>query len=259
MIEYLAYRTPQSVFLLVVSLTTIVAIIAGYQIGRRTKHRTEDDVAISVAEASVFGLAALILAFSFSLAATRYSSRADLIQRESNVIGTAYELAGFLPAAQAAQFRIHLRSYTETRIAEYGNLNDTQALAADDSALRRDLYAMWIIAATQAHRDARNLQYEQLLQTIDEIQSVAETQAVTLRSHIPTAIIELVVVVALASAGVWGYMFGMLNRPYVLLSLLYALLLSAVLYTIIDFDRPVGGTIQVDLSPLRAQLENMKP
>ncbi len=259
MIEYLAYRTPQTVFLLAVGLTTIVAIVVGYQIGRRTKHRSEDDVAISVAEASVFGLAALILAFSFSLAATRYANRADLIQHESDSIGTTYELAGFLPPTEAVAFRNNLRSYTQTRIAEYEHLNDDSALSSDKAALRHDLYAMWVISATRAQRDPHNIQYAQLLQALDETQALAETQSVTLKAHIPTAIIELVVVVAIASAMLWGYMFGILNRPYVLLSILYALLLSAVLYTIIDFDRPVGGTIQVDLTPLQAQLDNMKP
>ena len=49
------------------------------------------------AEGAVFGLLGLILAFSFSGAATRFEQRRHLITEEANAIGTAYLRLDLLP------------------------------------------------------------------------------------------------------------------------------------------------------------------
>ncbi|QEG35234.1 hypothetical protein [Bythopirellula goksoeyrii] len=52
--------------------------------------------AISTVKGSVFGLAGLLLAFSFSLAATRHNERRHVVLDEANALGTCYLRAGFL-------------------------------------------------------------------------------------------------------------------------------------------------------------------
>ena len=50
-------------------------------------------------EGAVFGLLGLLVAFTFSGAATRFEMRAQLIVDEANAIGTAYLRIDLLPAA----------------------------------------------------------------------------------------------------------------------------------------------------------------
>src|SRR5579871_3973238 len=71
----------------------------GFRIGRlrepRTDervHRLEDSV-----QTAALGLLALLLGFSFSLVATRYDTRNEVIVHEANAITTAYLDAELLP------------------------------------------------------------------------------------------------------------------------------------------------------------------
>ena len=49
-------------------------------------------------EGVIFGLLSLLIAFTFSGAASRFERRRDLIVQEANAIGTAYLRIDLLPA-----------------------------------------------------------------------------------------------------------------------------------------------------------------
>ena len=53
------------------------------------------------AEAAVFGLLGLLIAFTFSGAASRFEDRRHLITAEANAIGTAYLRVDLLPATHS--------------------------------------------------------------------------------------------------------------------------------------------------------------
>ena len=61
-------------------------------------------------------LLALILAFSFSMAITRYDLRKNYEEAEANAIGTEYVRAELLPAPDAAKVRELLRRYLDQRV-----------------------------------------------------------------------------------------------------------------------------------------------
>jgi hypothetical protein len=62
---------------------------------------------------------ALIVGFSFSMAAGRYEQRRDPEGVEANTIGTEYQRADLLPAADAAAVKALLKTYTDLRIQFY--------------------------------------------------------------------------------------------------------------------------------------------
>jgi hypothetical protein len=64
-------------------------------------------------------LLALILAFSFSMAITRYDLRKNYEEAEANAIGTAYVRAELLPAPEAAKVQELLRRYLDQRVLFY--------------------------------------------------------------------------------------------------------------------------------------------
>jgi hypothetical protein len=64
-------------------------------------------------------LNALIMGFSFSMAASRYEQRISYEATEANAIGTEYLRSDLLPAPEGARVRSLLRNYLEQRISFY--------------------------------------------------------------------------------------------------------------------------------------------
>jgi hypothetical protein len=80
-------------FFVVISLFAVM--LALMEIGRRVgvRRRKQDaagaNAGLSAIDGAVFGLMGLLVAFTFSGAATRFDARRQLIGQESNAIGTA--------------------------------------------------------------------------------------------------------------------------------------------------------------------------
>ena len=74
---------------------------------------------IGTADGDVFGLLGLLIAFTFSGAASRFEDRRHLITEEANAIGTAYLRLDLLPATSQAELRTLFYEYTGLRATVY--------------------------------------------------------------------------------------------------------------------------------------------
>ena len=81
-------------------------------------------------EAAVFGLLGLLLAFTFSGAASRFEDCRHLIADETNAIETAYLRVDLLPADTQPGIRQDFRRYIDARLSAYRNAADGTAMEA---------------------------------------------------------------------------------------------------------------------------------
>src|ERR1700722_11173088 len=91
----------------VASLVLFVALFAGilaslelgYRVGRKNAKKNPElgFEGTGAMEAAVFSLLGLLLAFSFSGAASRFEARRQLIVQEANTITTAYQRVDLAP------------------------------------------------------------------------------------------------------------------------------------------------------------------
>ena len=65
-------------------------------------------------EGAVFALVGLLIAFTFSGAASRFDARRDLIVQETNAIGTAWLRLDLLPASAQPAIRENFRRYVDS-------------------------------------------------------------------------------------------------------------------------------------------------
>jgi len=86
---------------------------------------------LSVVEGAVFSLLGLLIAFTFSGAATRFEGRRHLIVEEANDIGTAYLRIHVLPASAQPVLRELFRQYLDSRLGMYRKLPDVAAAQAE--------------------------------------------------------------------------------------------------------------------------------
>jgi len=78
---------------------TLLFMEAGRRFGRRRLSEDPEGAraGASAVEGAVFALFGLLIAFTFTSAASRYETRRDLILRHTNAIGTAWLRLDLLP------------------------------------------------------------------------------------------------------------------------------------------------------------------
>lgn len=140
---------------LLASVALLLGVLLLAELGRRLGLRHAAGAGavlqgVGAAEAAVFALLGLLLAFTFSGAAERFEARRDLITREANAIGTAWLRLDLLPEAAQPALRAQLRDYLDTRIAGFDHRRDgaaRQSALAQASALQGMLWEQAIAQA----------------------------------------------------------------------------------------------------------------
>ena len=258
--EFLVYRSAPFFFFAIIALGGIVLVEIGKAIGRKALGRSDEraSAAFNVAQTAIFSLSALILAFSFSLAESRFDIRRNLVVDEANAIGTTYQRAGYLPANDRARFRSALTLYTRLRLEAYTYNPDLNArLRAERDSIRLQS-RLWSIAGAAGRADNRNVQLALVTQSLNQTIDLSAAQAAALRIHLPDEVIALIIVLTFASAFSFGLIFGFARSRFIGASVVLPFILAFLVNTIIDLDRPQTGLIHVDLTPLQTQLQSME-
>jgi uncharacterized protein YcbK (DUF882 family) len=191
-------------------------------------------------EAATLTLLGMIIAFSFSMAISRYDQRKNYEAEEANAIGTEYARAGFLPPRDADRIRRLLKDYLRQRVAFYETRNEDQIqqINAVTSQLETELWAtIEAIAAAQptpvAALAASGMN--------DVLNDRAYTQAAWW-NRIPAAAWDLMISIAVLCNLLLGY--GT-YRTGTHLFLVFPLALSISFLLISDLDAPRGGVIRI--------------
>ncbi len=100
--------------------------------------------AFSPLAGAVFALMGLLLAFTFSGAATRFEAKRQLIVTETNAIEAAYLRIDLLPRPRQEPLRESFRRYLDARLDFYRKFGDSDAAKtamAQVTALQRDIWS----------------------------------------------------------------------------------------------------------------------
>ncbi|MBK1718582.1 DUF4239 domain-containing protein [Thiocystis violacea] len=216
----------------------------------------------SVVDGAVFALVGLLIAFTFSGAASRFDLRRDLIVQETNAIGTAYLRLDLLPASTQPALRDSFRRYLDSRIETYRKIPDMPAVMAElarSTTLQGEIWTQAIAAGHMAggSPDAIKL----LLPALNEMIDITTTRTMAASMHPPSVIYLMLVVMTLASALLAGHgMAGGKGRNW-LHSLGFAAVMAVAVYIIIDIEFPRLGLVRVDsfdqvLVDLRASMDD---
>src|SRR5205807_1526863 len=109
------------VIFIVMFASTLFLLLAGRRIGVRQRALDPEGAVagFGAVEGAVFGVMGLLLAFTFSGAASRFDGRRQLIVQETNAIGTAYLRVDLLAASRQPELREDFRRYIDARLAVY--------------------------------------------------------------------------------------------------------------------------------------------
>ncbi len=235
----------------VVVVLTLVAAIAGVRLGRRHRDRLSDSARTQMygLEASLLGLLALLLGFSFAMAESRYDLRKQLVVDEANAIGTARLRASVIGDARAVEIRRLLGEYVATRLGGY-RARDAAGLRAALAESERLQGEIWARAGALARQDPRSLPAALLLQSLNEVIDLHAKRVAAGQNHIPTVVLLTLLAVAVVTMGWVGACIGFSTRRGTVPMLLLSLLISSVIVVIVDLDQPRVGLIRVTQTSL---------
>lgn len=228
------------------------ALEIGYRIGRwRHRHASDEkDSTVGVIVGSILGLLAFILAFTFSLAASRFEERRQTVLEEANAIGTAYLRTQLLPEPQRSNTASLLREYVDVRLKAASQSSTFEELAnalAQSEQLHTSLWSNAMSAAEVQPTVLTGL-FIQALNGVIDIHG--KRVLIGVRSRIPTIIWIGLLGLAIIGMASTGYQTGLsgTRRSLAMFGLVVAF--SGVFSLIADLDNSATG-------PLRTSQEAM--
>jgi hypothetical protein len=234
------------VIVVVVFGVCLLAAEAGFLLGRRNARaggaKKEHLTAVQAAAAALLGL---LLAFSVSMSVSRFEARKAAVVDEANAIGTAYLRSSFLPEPQQTQAQRLFARYVDVRL-ELARpdwyLNAEHGLREEEAALQMQL---WSQGADVAEMDRRAVTTGLYADALNSMIDSAASRDAGLRNHVPESLIYLIVGVAVVTLGMMGYTSGLTGGRSLVAAVILSLLIAAVLFVILDFDRPYRGILTV--------------
>jgi hypothetical protein len=228
-------------------LGMVLLLELGWRLGRRQRGKNEESsrAGLGAVEGAVFALMGLLVAFTFSGAASRFDQRRELIVEEANAIGTAWLRLDVLSTTARTELRGLFRQYLDQRLAAYAKLPDVAA-ALEELAKANALQGTIWNRAVAACQESPNPLTAQVLPALNAMFDLAATRTAVTQMHPPGIIYIMLGGLALMSSMLAGYaMSGSRARSWIH-TLGFALIMAIAVYVILDLEFPRTGLIRVD-------------
>jgi hypothetical protein len=241
------------------ALSTALALLAlesGYRLGRWRKQRGADekDGPTGAMVGAVLGLLAFMLAFTFSLSASRFDARRQVVLEEANAVGTTYLRAGLIPEPERSEVESLLREYVNARINAVQQNKVTEAVTRSEEIHTQ----LWTRAATAAERNPGSIITALFIQSLNDVIDLhAKRLQVATRSRIPPSIWGVLLGLAAVGMAAMGYQAGLSGTRRSLPMLFLAMAFAGVLFLIVDLDRAHDGLLRVSQQAMIDLQKNM--
>ena len=158
---------------------------------RRPKEVDGERSNLGTIEGAVFALFGLLMAFTFSGAASRFNEKRMLIAEEANAIETAYLRLHLVPEAES-ELQDLFRRYLDSRIETYRRMPNMKAARLEMANSKKIQEQIWTdaVAATRlpsSHPAAGLL----LLPALNNMIDITTTRTMALQMHPPRIIYAL--------------------------------------------------------------------
>lgn len=236
---------------LLLLLGMLIMLETGRRLGiRRRRQETESDRnSLGTIEAALFGMFALLVALTFTGAASRFNDKRMLIAEEVTAVQTAYLRLQLLPEEQRPALKELFRRYVDSRLETYRRMPDTAAVEAEMAESEKLQEQIWTkaVAASDlpgAHRVAGML----VLPALNSMFDITTIRTMALQIHPPTIVYVLLFGVALACSLLAGYrMAGVQYRSWLHIAG-FTVITVLVVYVILDLDYLREGLIRLQTS-----------
>jgi hypothetical protein len=200
-----------------------------------------DQNEFNIVQSAALTLLGLIVAFSFSMAVTRYDQRKNLEEAEANAIGTEYVRTDLMPQNSAAATRDLLKQYLNRRIQFYETTDKVrlETIAAETSALGADL---WSSARSAAAAQPTALTSLLVASGMNDVLNAADFTTAAWLNRIPITGWWLMFAIGAGCNITLGFGARRFNS---FLLLVLPLTIGVAFFLIADIDSPRSGLVNV--------------
>jgi hypothetical protein len=178
--------------LLPIFFISVGVIFVSTEIGRWLGTRAGDGGGeqVRTLEAAVLGLLALIIAFTFAMALSRYEARRDAVLSEANAVGTTALRARLLPEPHNAETLRLLRDYVKVRLDA---AQRAFGAAEFDAAIARSgqiQEALWQQAMAVAAKNQDLVPTGLFIDALNKMIDEHEKRLTAFRNHVPNVVCD---------------------------------------------------------------------
>ena len=240
---------PPLLFTLILLIGMLLLLEVGRRLGvrRRPKESEGERGGLSTVEGAVFALFGLMVAFTFSGAATRFNEKRMLVAEEANCIETAYLRLHLLSHQAQPALQELFRRYLESRLETYRRFPDMGAAEmemAESKKLQENVWTEAIAASRlpDSHPSSALL----LLPALNNMIDISTTRTMALQVHPPRIVYALLLGLGLICSLLAGFRMSSGQHRSWLHILGFTVLTVIIVYVMLDVEYPRAGLIRLE-------------
>jgi hypothetical protein len=226
----------------------------GRRWGRRFSGETGEDPGTKFIDASM-ALLGLLLAFTFAIALGRYDQRRLAVVAESNAIGDFYTCASLLKEPYRTRLQDVIRDYAQDQL-------DTphETLIGEDEKKATQRSRKHFADMTKFTNEAIVAGTPIAVSLTDTLNNVTSSNASRLavyQERLPWSIVLLLFLASAVPAFLIGEKQGASQKAHATGSISFIVLVTLVVFVILDLNQPHRGMIKVSQDPLARTIQSM--
>ncbi len=241
-----------------IALAFGVAMLGCWSYGRRSGRRyaseTGEDPGTKFIDASM-ALLGLLLAFTFAIALGRYDQRRLAVVAESSALGDFYTCASLLQEPYRSRLQDVIREHAQNQLNKpHETLRGADEKDATQHCLER--FARMTDIAREAIAAGTPIALS-LTNTLNNVTSSSAFRLAMYQARLPWSVVVLLLLASAVPAYLIGEKQGASRKAHVSGSVSFIVLVTLVVFVILDFNEPHRGTIVVSQDPLQRIIQSM--
>ena len=245
--ETLLYKTPAWIIVVTLFISMMAIHWVGYRfrsIETKNKQALSNEVIGSIV-ASLLGLLALLLSFTFNMASTRYDSRRLVILEEANTIRTAILRLDMYPDSIKNQIKPDIKEYLESRIYYYTSVVDTFDIDKSTRKAAKIHHQIWKKVIHDSKNEASFLRSQQMIPALNDMINIVSKRDAVKNATVPNPVYWLLFVIILSASFTIGYSnIGKQKNHF--LAIIFSITIMLTVYLILNLDRPRRGITNIN-------------
>ena len=238
----------------------MIALEIGYRVGVSQRERWHNAEAGggALVLTSVLALLGLMLAFTFADGIGHYKSRKQAVIAEANALGTAFLRADMVGEPGRSAIKRALLDYAQSRAVDPGMVYSPERAEQMIGESSRMVQRLWPIVLEILEQREPGAIEASLVAAVNEVIDLHTARNMAVFDRLPLVVLLLLLFITASSLAIAGFNAGLSGRMSRWRMIIFALVLTGIVYVIQDFDRPVDGFILVAHDSLHQLIEEME-
>jgi len=199
--------------------------------------------------AAIFGLLALLIAFTFSGAFERFDNRRELIALEVSATGTAYQYVDLLATKDQQKVRELFSDYLDSRINLYQGNHTLSEMHLEKKVAAHNAIGsqLWKAVVLMVENTAypQKAVTAQILPKVSDMFTASENQRLASKFHPPEIIWQALLILSFIGSLVAGYNMGIEKKRDWLVVIIFAILMAGTIFIIFSLEYPRIGKVSL--------------